>query len=225
MKQEDLIQQMNAYYDRRAPDHDRLMSYADNDTMEGHLRPLIELIVPHIADRKVLEIACGTGNWTQVLAKRARSVLATDINESTLEIARTKQYAGSVTFLRHDAYALDELKGVFDVALAADWWSHIPESMITTFVQRLHSRLSPGATVIMLDMTMRDAFLSEPLTIDQDGNRVYRRLTRDGREYPVVKNFPTESDLRKTIEDSAATIEYREFKKLERWLLIYQLKS
>ncbi len=225
MKQEDLIQQMNAYYDRRAPEHDRLMSYTDNKSMEDLLRPLIELIQPHIAGRKVLEIACGTGNWTQVLAKRACSVLATDINESTLEIARTKQYAGSVTFLRHDAYAVDELKGSFDVAFAADWWSHIPNSAIPRFARNLHRALLPDAAVIMLDMTRRDAFLSEPLTIDQDGNRVYRRLTRDGREYPVVKNFPTESGLRRTIEDSAATIEYREFKDLERWLLIYRLKS
>ena len=34
-----------------------------------------------------LEIACGTGNWTQVLGKRAGNVLTTDINELMLDIA------------------------------------------------------------------------------------------------------------------------------------------
>jgi len=224
MKPEDLIRQMNAYYDRRAPDHDRFMSYTDNANMEALLKPIIDIIEPHITDRKVLEIACGTGNWTQVLAKRARSVVATDVNESVLEIARTKPIEGNVTFRAHNAYAVNQLQGDFDVAFAADWWSHIPKSMLSPFLRRLHTALSPGGTIIMLDMTVRDLFRDEPSYIDEDGNRVSLREV-DGREYPVIKNFPAESELREMVSEYAASISYHEYDELERWLLICQLKS
>jgi len=225
MKQEDLISEMNAYYDRRTSEHDRLMNYTDNKTMEALLRPIIQLIEPHIVDRRVLEIACGTGNWTQVLAKRARAVLATDINKSVLKIAKEKRYARDVTFVQHDAYALDELGGYFDVAFASDWWSHIPKTAIPMFFRNLQRTLLPGATIIMLDMTMSKYFRDEPSSLDSDGNRLYKRRTHDSSEYQVVKNFPTESELRKAVEDTASTIEYHESDRLERWLLIYRLKS
>ncbi len=225
MKPTDRIHEMNAYYDRRAPEHDRLMSYTDNKSMEAYLKPIIDLIEPHITDRKILEVACGTGNWTQVLAKRARSVLATDINESVLEIARKKPCAGRVEFLQHDAYALHKLRGEFDVAFAADWWSHIPKSAIHTFQGNLHRALSPGAVVIMLDMTLNDYFRNEPSTVDLDGNRLSRRKTPDGTEHSVVKNFPTESELRETIRDVVSKFDYLEDDKLERWLMIYKLRS
>ena len=69
---------MKVYYDRRAPWHDKYMGYLGNGPMEELLSPIIRSIEPYITDRTVLEIACGTGNWTQVLAKRARTVLALD---------------------------------------------------------------------------------------------------------------------------------------------------
>ncbi|MDH4032905.1 MAG: class I SAM-dependent methyltransferase, partial [candidate division Zixibacteria bacterium] len=111
MDDDNLIRGMNDYYHRRAPIHDERMSYKSNQQMEALFKPIIELLEPFIVDKDVLEIACGTGNWTQILTKRARSVLATDVNQSTLEIARQKEYANpQPRFAPADAYNLDGVK-------------------------------------------------------------------------------------------------------------------
>ena len=93
MNNDDIVRQMNEYYFRRANLHDYYMSYTSNEDMEQVLSGIIRLFEEDVMGKDVLEIACGTGNWTQVLARRARSVLATDINEPMLEIARQKSVA------------------------------------------------------------------------------------------------------------------------------------
>jgi demethylmenaquinone methyltransferase/2-methoxy-6-polyprenyl-1,4-benzoquinol methylase len=216
-----LIQQMNQYYDRRAPWHDSYMGYTSNAEMELLLAPLIRRFEKYIANRDVLEIACGTGNWTQVLARRARSVTATDVNLSALDIARTKPFEGTVTFEQADAYALEMLTGRFDVAFAGDWLSHVPKGAIPKFIRGLHERLQPEAKVIFLDMMPCKEFDAETVSFDCDGNRVSERTLLDGDKFFVVKNFPREDELRAVFAPFAADIEYYVDEPLKRWLLIY----
>ena len=52
-----------------------------------------------LAGHDILEIACGTGYWTEVIAHVARSVVATDLSHETLIEAGTKIYPpGRVRF-------------------------------------------------------------------------------------------------------------------------------
>ena len=219
-----LIQQMNRYYDLRAPWHDTYMNYLSNADMESLLAPVIRQFEKYITDRDVLEIACGTGNWTQVLARRARSVTATDVNQSVLDIARDKSFEGTVAFRHVNAYALDELAGQFDVAFAGDWLSHVPNAAIPEFISGLHSRLHAGARIIFLDMMPRKEFDAETVSFDDDGNRVSERFLPDGEKFLVVKNFPREDELRAAFEPFAAEIEYVVDEPLKRWLLMYTRK-
>ena len=149
MRDKDRIKMMKIYYDKHAPWHDECMSYSDNQHMEQLLKPIVETVVPYIADRAVLEIACGTGNWTEVLAKRARSVLAIDSSPDILDIARKKlKHLKNVTFQEADAYTLEGITGPFEVAFASDWWSHMPISTIRLFLENLHKRLGTGSRII-----------------------------------------------------------------------------
>jgi demethylmenaquinone methyltransferase/2-methoxy-6-polyprenyl-1,4-benzoquinol methylase len=216
----DYISEMNAYYASCAPWHDEFMGYTCNEKMEALLGPIIKWCEPHITDRDVLEIACGTGNWTQVLSKRARSVLATDVNESALAIARRKTYAGAnVTFRVADAYGLPGIAGSFTAAFAADWWSHIPKAAIPRFVKSLTGRLQPGSPVVLIDMLPNEILNSMFSHFDDDGNRISRRPLPNGEVFHIVKNFPTEGELRSAFEERADQIEYREHDSLLRWVL------
>ena len=221
MRGDDLIKQMNRYYDQRAPWHDSYMGYTSNAEMELLLAPVIQRFEKYITDRDVLEVACGTGNWTQVLARRARSVTATDVNRSTLDITRDKPFEGKVTFEQVDAYALEKLPREFDVAFAGDWLSHVPKGAIPKFIRGLHERLQPEAKVIFLDMMPCKEFDAETVSYDDDGNRVSERALLDGDKFFVVKNFPREDELRAVFAPFANDIEYYVDEPLKRWLLIY----
>jgi demethylmenaquinone methyltransferase/2-methoxy-6-polyprenyl-1,4-benzoquinol methylase len=196
------------------------MNYTGNEAMEKLLAPIIADLEHLVVGRNVLEIACGTGNWTQVLSKRARSVVATDVSESALEVARGKAYGPApVAFELVSAYELSRLARSFDAAFAADWYSHIPKSMIGQFLRDLRDLLSPGAPVTLLDMSWQEWFAKEESRVDDEGNRVSVRDLPDGRKFEVVKNFPGEEELIKTVAPVGRAINYRRYAELQRWLL------
>ena len=213
---------MNEYYSRRAPWHDTYMGYRDNPSMEALLGPIIRWFENYLIGADVLEIACGTGNWTQVLARRARSVTATDVNESVLDLARRKPYASDrVRFELADAYRLDRLSGSYNVAFAADWWSHIPKSWIPLFLNTLCERLAPDSRVIMIDALPAESLAFLGTYSDKEGNRINLRRLPNGEEFEVVKNFPTEEELMSSAERFGDEVEYRTHDQLRRWMLTF----
>jgi demethylmenaquinone methyltransferase/2-methoxy-6-polyprenyl-1,4-benzoquinol methylase len=217
-----LIEEMNDYYRDRVPYHDYYMGYKNNLAMEKLLAPLIERIEDEITNKDILEIACGTGNWTQVLAKRAHSVVAVDFYEGYLDEAKKKNYQkDNVTFLKADAYRLDDINGDFNVAFAADWFSHIPKSRIGQFIRGLHNRMLPNSRVILIDM-MKNTELDKMFShIDEEGNVIQNRVLPNGKEYKVIKNFPSELELLDNFVSHASEISYYNDKGLLRWVLTY----
>ena len=86
-----IIDEMQSYYDQRAPIYDESMGYTEPDKLTS-LQPIIEFIGAEIKNQTVIEIACGPGFWTQHLSQFAKKILATDFNQSTLDRARRKKY-------------------------------------------------------------------------------------------------------------------------------------
>lgn len=219
----DIVREMNEYYRVRAPWHDGYMNYTDNARMEELLAPVIAFIEPFVAARDVLEVACGTGNWTQVLARRARSVLATDINESMVAIARSKPYASdAVSFRVDDAYGMAAIPDGFTASFAADWWSHVPVSMLRPFLELVHSKLVPGSHVVFVGMLPRDHPDLTPYRQDEEANLIHRRRLPNGREFDVLKNFPCREEILRTLDGLGREPVYSESLELLRWAVAYR---
>jgi cyclopropane fatty-acyl-phospholipid synthase-like methyltransferase len=221
---DDILDEMRRYYRARAPWHDEYMGYTDNASMERLLRPIVDCVGELLSGRDVLEVACGTGNWTQVLARRARRVVATDISEGALSRAGEKEYSGGdVAFRAADAYTLGGVPRSFDGAFAADWLSHVPRGRMRAFLEVLHGRLKRRARVVFVDILPQDHPDLVPYRRDDDGNLICRRSLPDGRTFDVVKNYPTEEELRHAIGSRGEGIDYREWSQLKRWLVTYSI--
>ena len=72
---------MKAYYHERAPIYDKVYSYPER---QKDLRNLEQYIPDQFKDKNILEIAAGTGYWTQFIAPIAKTVMAVDITENVL---------------------------------------------------------------------------------------------------------------------------------------------
>ncbi|WP_165956845.1 class I SAM-dependent methyltransferase [Kribbella antibiotica] len=176
---------MEEYYRERATEYDKI--YEKPERQED-LATLRGLLPPLVAGRSVLEIACGTGYWTTVLASSARSVLATDLNESTLAVARTRSYASPVRFAVADAFDLAAVPGEFDVIFVGFFWSHVLRAEVGQFVDGLLSR-SP--LVILADNRYVEGSSSPITRVGGAGDTYQTRRLSDGREFEVLKNFPS----------------------------------
>ena len=216
------LEEMRRYYTDRAPYHDGYMSWKGQRETELLLAPVVEVVEEVVRGRHVLEVACGTGNWTQVISSRARSVVATDLVVDYLELAHAKDYErDNVTFLEADAYRLEGAGGPFEAAVAVDFWSHVPRGMEDAFLASLTSVLLPGSPVALVDMLRSEAFELSFQRYDADGNEVHLRTLPNGCSYHVVKNVPGGEELRGCLEPWATDVEYRTMPELGRWTLTF----
>ena len=186
-----------AYYRRRAAEYEAIYSWPERQADLARLR---EKIPAMLRGARVLEIACGTGYWTQLVAGVAREMVATDLAEEPVRIAQSKRYAGATPeFILADAYALPDALGRFDGALAVFWWSHIPRQRIAEFLASLHRRLEPGARVVLMDNLFVEGASTPISEIDSEGNTYQLRRLGDGSQVRVLKNFPSEGELRSVL--------------------------
>ena len=184
---------LRQYYAARAREYERIYTKPER---QPDLRRLESLLPSMLAGRRILEIACGTGYWTQFLAREARSIVAVDANPETLAVAAEKPLPMErVSFRVADVYALPSDLGVFDGAFAGFWWSHVPVRARSSFLASLNERLAPGARVVFLDNLFVEGSSTPISNHDADGNAYQRRRLDDGSEHVVLKNFPSEAEL------------------------------
>jgi demethylmenaquinone methyltransferase/2-methoxy-6-polyprenyl-1,4-benzoquinol methylase len=183
---------MQSYYGARAPEYDHIYLKPER---QSDLAAIQSWLPPKCSGAKVLEIACGTGYWTQFIAPVAAEVMAVDAAPETLAIARSRFPAQQVTFLVGDAYALPTDLGKFDVAFAGFWFSHVPKAHRREFLCGVSACLRPGARVIFLDNLYVEGSSSPISDSDQEGNSFQTRRLADGSVHQVLKNFPTEGEL------------------------------
>lgn len=207
------------YYRRRAGEYETIYARPERQADLARLR---ERIPSRLAGRRVLEIACGTGYWTLLVSQAAASLVATDAAEEPMHIARSKDYERrNVRFELADAYALEAALGRFDGALAIFWWSHIPLPRIAAFLASLHARLEPGARVVLMDNLYVEGNSTPLAERDVDGNTYQLRRLQDGSEHRVLKNFPSEADLRRALAPHARAFSYQALEYY--WLAEYEL--
>ena len=212
---------METYYAERAAEYESIYTKPERQADLARLGALLEKAV---RGRHVLEAACGTGYWTARFAKSARSVFAFDFSQEVLDLAKQKPALGpDVQFTIGDAYNPPVPATPCNAGVAGFWWSHVPRSRLAEFLTGLHSRLSPGARVVFFD-NRYVADSSTPLHhVDAAGDGWQRRRLRDGREFDVLKNFPTADELRAQALPHAASVEVVELEFY--WLLSYELPA
>ncbi|MCK4353134.1 class I SAM-dependent methyltransferase [candidate division WOR-3 bacterium] len=212
------------YYAARASEYDDTAGYTD--PVSERLRiPIKAKYQQAFAGHGVIEIACGTGYWTEVIAKTAKSVLATDVNPSMISIARSRlSGVRNVKFQVVDAYTLDGVHEGFTAAFAIWWWSHVPKSRLQDFLLTLHGKLQPGAFVLFVDQLFT-AHEEKNRHYDTEGNLLEERGLRDGRNFTIVKNFPSEREILNVLRGIVEDICCREYPKEHSWSVCYRVKK
>jgi demethylmenaquinone methyltransferase/2-methoxy-6-polyprenyl-1,4-benzoquinol methylase len=178
---EALLAEQVDYYQARASEYDEAYAGADNPLQ--HLDPVLALLALLPAGGRVLEVACGTGQWTKHLARRFADVTALDTSAGALAIARQRAPAG-VRWVQEDVFRLGS-EAPFDLVFAAFWLSHVPWSEWPRFWSRLAALLAPGGVVVCVDETADG--LAGKETWSAGTEDVVTRSLADGRTFQVAK--------------------------------------
>jgi demethylmenaquinone methyltransferase/2-methoxy-6-polyprenyl-1,4-benzoquinol methylase len=188
---DEVVTEQVDYYRRRAAEYDET-AYGDVAAARARIARLVADLRPA---GRVLEIACGTGLWTEALAATAGQVTAIDAAPEAVAIARDRVRAANVSFEVADVFSW-RAGTRFDVIFFSAWLSHVPAGRFEAFWQLLRDLLAGDGRVLFIDEH-----------VDERGKEVYlagrdevvERRLNDGRRFRVVKNFVDPADLERRL--------------------------
>ncbi len=207
------------YYKDRAKEYEKIYSKPERQEELAETSKILQEI---FNNKDVFEIACGTGYWTESMALTAKTILATDINQAVIEIARQKEYSKqNVTFELLDIFdhpSKTKHKNIF----AGFIWSHIKKQELLNFITALSSMMEAGGTVVIMDNNFVEGS-NHPITkTDEFGNTFQTRKLDDGTSHLVLKNFLTESYFKEAIKELSTDVKFINLKYF--WIAIISKK-
>lgn len=184
------------YYRARAPEYEQIY-YRDVPERRGEIDEESKRLQELAMGRDVLDLACGTGYWTQILSQTARSVTAVDISIEMLQQARKKIYHAPIEFLQGDLNKPLFQAACFDLVTLGFWFSHQPKQEYGRFFKNISQPLKDGGPIWLIDNNPpAEGPRLESVRIDQHGNNFKRRYLGNGEKYVILKNYFSEGQLR-----------------------------
>lgn len=210
---EDLIY----YYNKRAKEYEIIY---DKPERQNDLAKAKELLQTTFLNKQVLEVACGTGYWTESIAATAKEILATDVNDAVIEIARSKTYVNTkVRFERKDIFQLQS--NIKHESLFGGFiWSHIKLQELNRFIITINDLVKTGGTIVLMDNNYVEGSNTPLSGTDEFGNTYQERKLEDGTMHKVLKNFLNEKFMHEILSNKARDIEIINLKYF--WILTYK---
>ena len=210
---------VETYYADRAYEYNKTYLRPER---QKDIKRLHQLLKNLLSGHRVLEIACGTGYWTKTITSVSKLVTAVDINEEVLQIAKNRGIpSDKVIFIQDDVFSLNKIQNNFSAGFAGFWWSHILKSKLKRFLALFHSKLQPGALLIFFDNRRVEGSSTPISRIGIDGNTYQIRKLEDGREYEILKNFPTKKEILETLGNKVKNLKVKFLKYF--WIVSYNI--
>ena len=209
MDESELLTVQRRYYRARAPEYDawwhRVGRYDRGPDANARWFAEVadlEQALSRLGPRgDILELACGTGLWTSVLASHARHLTAVDAAPEMIERNKARVGGAAVEYVEADLFEWQPRAGAYDLCFFAFWLSHVPESRFDAFWSLVDTALRPDGRVFFIDSARSQlSTASDHLLAPKDQEATLRRLD-DGREFCIVKRFYTPGWLQSRLSE------------------------
>lgn len=194
---EDIIRDQIDYYRARAGEYDewflRQGRYDHGPELNNRWFADAELVrsaLDAFAPRgDVLELACGTGLWSQHLARHADRLLAVDSSPEVIAINRQRLGAPDhVSYQQADIFSWRPERR-YDVVFFSFWLSHVPPQRFDAFWHAVRSALNDGGRFFFIDSLYNPTTTARNHVLQGREATVQGRKLNDGRTYQIVKIY------------------------------------
>jgi demethylmenaquinone methyltransferase/2-methoxy-6-polyprenyl-1,4-benzoquinol methylase len=164
----------------------------------------------------VLELAGGTGMWTQQLVRWADRLTVVDAAPETLALNRARVSGAGIPidYVETDLFAWRPPRR-YDVVFFSFWLTHVPPTRFEEFWSLVADCLEPGGRFLVIDnarpfedlgedfpkLWVEEGRIRTPWSNTDVGAGVSERRLSDGRTFNVVKLFYEPSDLEARLAD------------------------
>jgi 2-polyprenyl-3-methyl-5-hydroxy-6-metoxy-1,4-benzoquinol methylase len=194
-----LLQEQIAYYRARAGEYDQWFLRQGrydrgpelNRQWFAEAEEVARALASFAPSGRVLELACGTGLWTQHLARYANSITAVDSSPEVIAINRERLGAGNtgkVEYIQADLFAWQPT-GQYDVVFFSFWLSHVPPERFVAFWEMVRAALAPEGRVFFIDSLYSETSTASDHRLEGEEAATLTRRLNDGQEFRIVKVF------------------------------------
>ncbi len=201
-----VVQDQIAYYRARASEYDewfyRLNRYDRGPNLNklwfDDVAQVVEAFQRLEPVDEALELAAGTGIWTERLVKIARHLTVVDASPEMIDINRSKVPDANVTYVEHDLFAWEPDRE-YDLVFFSFWLSHVPPEGLDAFLEKVRRAVRKGGRLFMIDSRFEQtgAATNNPLFEEEEVHRT--RILNDGSEYTIVKIYYEPDSLRESL--------------------------
>ena len=213
-----ILAEQQAYYRARAGEYDEWWLrtgrwnrgadlnarwFADVAAVESGLTAFLDAARP----RHALELACGTGLFTRLVAPRVDQLLALDGSPEVIAINRARVAATNVEYALQDLFAWRPARR-YDLIFMSFWLSHVPDERFDSFWSSVRAGLAAGGIAYVIDSGWDTTSTAANHVYPDRAHGIAMRKLNDGREFRVVKIFhdPRQLEQRLRALGLAATI-------------------
>lgn len=136
----------------------------------------------------VLELACGTGIWTQELLKVAERITAVDASKEMIEINQNKLNAANVEYRQLDLFSW-EPEQEYDLVFFSFWLSHVPPRLVDDFLRKVYKSVRPLGQIFIIDSRFEVTSTAKNHFLQNEKEIYQKRKLNDGQEFQIFKIY------------------------------------
>lgn len=149
---------------------------------------------------RVLELACGTGIWSEKLLPFASSLTVVDGADEMLELARRRLRSPKVRYVRANLFEWHPNES-FDMVFFSFWLSHVPPERFVDFWRVVGNCLAPGGRVFFVDSRHEESSTATDHRLPSVEATTLQRRLNDGREFQIYKVYYDVSGLGERLDE------------------------
>lgn len=186
--EEEAILGQIAYYDARAEEFDRLAPQNAN-WVKAHQEAIEALPIDRISGYG-LEIACGTGLFTEHIAPYCSGLDAIDTSAKSLQLNKERVKSEKINYIQANILNWQPQRK-YEFIFFSLWLCHVPPSRFSDFWNMLAKAIQPGRSVVFIDKNSRG----------KSADDFQDRKHTDGNDYRIVLTTEEPHVIEKRIID------------------------
>jgi demethylmenaquinone methyltransferase/2-methoxy-6-polyprenyl-1,4-benzoquinol methylase len=191
-----ILQEQITYYKNRAGEYDEWFyrrgrfdrGPEDNARWFAEVDEVFAALDAFQTTGDVLELAPGTGIWTERLVRTAASITAVDASPEMIDINRARVSSELVTYKQADLFTWQPER-TYDAVIFCFWISHVPLELLDGFLARVSQMLKPGGKLFFIDGRREPTSTALNHILPAEDSQTMTRKLNDGQAFTIVKNF------------------------------------
>lgn len=192
----EVLDEMKTYYRERAGEYDEWFyrrgrydrGAEANARWFAELDKVFSALDAFAMRGDVLELAPGTGIWTERLLPTASTITTVDASPEMIAINRVRLDSERIIYILSDLFTWQPAQ-TYDGVFFGFWISHVPLERLDAFLEMVATALRRGGKFFFVDGRRELLSTAENHQLPDEGQQLMTRKLNDGRAFDIVKNF------------------------------------